>query len=222
MLPCGPTVASSRSPKLGAVATSDAADSEPPACRVATAISSPSGPFSDAVVVCDQTSVTVAAGDQHVQPGRRGRAQGRGAGDAALAGRGAARQRAQVHGPVGGGAVAGDPADVGGARSVSGGVVAERADITGQHDGLAGAAGLAGRGRVRRAGGRRVRCERGAGRAGRCRQRCARHGQDDGHAGGGSHGETSERSRQDVSLLVGWVRAGAGTGTSACRVLCGE
>ncbi len=59
MLPCGPTVASSRSPKLGAVATSDAADSEPPACRVATAISSPSGPFSDAVVVCDQTSVTV-------------------------------------------------------------------------------------------------------------------------------------------------------------------
>ena len=96
MLPCGPSCASSMAPKLGAVAWSVAADSEPSGCRVAVAISSPSGPLSEAVVVYDQTSVTCPAG---VASTRRPFAElGPSAfvcGDAARAPGRAARQRAQ-------------------------------------------------------------------------------------------------------------------------------
>src|SRR6185437_8943622 len=60
--PCGLSAASIMVPKLGAVAWSAAADREPSGWRVAVAISSPFGPFSDAVVVCCQTRVTFPPG----------------------------------------------------------------------------------------------------------------------------------------------------------------
>src|SRR5258708_6050651 len=58
MLPPGPITASISVPKLGAVATSAGAESGPPDCEVAVAISLPCGPFSEAVVSWNQTRVT--------------------------------------------------------------------------------------------------------------------------------------------------------------------
>ena len=58
IVPCGPMAASLIVPKLGAVATLCGAVSGPPD-DVVIAISSPSGPFSDAAVAYCQTSVTV-------------------------------------------------------------------------------------------------------------------------------------------------------------------
>ena len=58
MLPLGASVASRKYPKLGPGETSFSADSLPPAWEVAMAISSPSGPFSEATVECIQTRVT--------------------------------------------------------------------------------------------------------------------------------------------------------------------
>src|SRR6202789_4410979 len=58
MLPLGEIAASRRVPKLGPRETSRSADSFPPPWEVAMAISSPSGPFSEATVECIQTKVT--------------------------------------------------------------------------------------------------------------------------------------------------------------------
>src|ERR1022692_2850249 len=58
MVPPGPATASNIEPKLGAVATSCGADSGPPDCDVAMAISLPCGPFSEATVSWNQTRVT--------------------------------------------------------------------------------------------------------------------------------------------------------------------
>src|ERR1700733_5030308 len=58
MLPLGAIDASSRVPKLGPRETSRSADSFPPPWEVAMAISSPSGPFSEATVECIHTRVT--------------------------------------------------------------------------------------------------------------------------------------------------------------------
>ena len=58
MLPLGASVASRKVPKLGPAETSFSADSFPPAWDVAMAISSPSGPFSEATVECIHTRVT--------------------------------------------------------------------------------------------------------------------------------------------------------------------
>ncbi len=56
--PCGPIAAAAMEPKLGAVATSCGADSGPPPLAVATAISLPCGPPSEATVSWNQTRLT--------------------------------------------------------------------------------------------------------------------------------------------------------------------